>query len=350
MSADFAIAGRAIGPDQPVYVVAELSANHGQRLERARELVEAAAEAGADAVKLQTYTADTLTLDSDRPAFRIGGGTLWDGARLHDLYAAACTPWEWHRELAALAAARGMHCFSSPFDESAVRFLEAEAAPAYKIASFELVDVPLLRAVAATGKPVIASTGMATLAEIEEAVETLRGAGAGPLALLRASSAYPSAPGDIHLRTLAELARRFGCVVGLSDHTAGIAVPVAAVALGAAIVEKHLTLRRADGGPDAAFSLEPPEFKAMVEAVRAAQAALGTVRFGPTASEAASLRFRRSLYVVKDMRAGERFTAEHVRSIRPAGGLHTRHLPEVLGRRAARDLERGTPLAWDDVA
>lgn len=345
----FAIAGRAIGPEHPTYVIAELSANHHGRLEDALALVEAAADAGADAVKLQTYTADTLTLDIRRPPFVVAGGTPWDGRTLHDLYDQAHTPWSWHAPLAARAAARGLHCFSSPFDATAVDHLEAHDVPAYKIASFELVDLGLLRRVAVTGKPVILSTGMATLDEIDEAVATLRAADAGPLALLRTNSGYPATPDEMDLRAIPALAARFDVPVGLSDHTLELAVPVAAVALGARILEKHLTLDRSQGGPDAAFSLEPAELAATVHAVRTAEQALGRVRFGPTAREQRSLPFRRSLFVTRDVASGEAFDATNVRSVRPADGLHPRHLDAVYGARAARDIAAGTPLSWDLV-
>ncbi len=344
------IGGRRIGPGEPVFVVAELSANHRQDFEAAKALVDAAADAGADAVKLQTYTADTITLDCDGAPFLIGGDSPWAGRRLHELYEEASTPWAWHAPLAAHAAERGLLWFSSPFDPTAVAFLETLGTPAHKVASFELVDLPLLRCIAATHKPIIASTGMATLDEIEEAVTTLRACTDAPLALLRTNSGYPAKPEEMDLRTMVDLRERFDVVVGLSDHTLGTAVPVAAVALGAHIVEKHLTLRRADGGPDAGFSLEPEEFAEMCRSVRTAEQALGTTRYGPSKREAGNLRFRRSLFVVRDIRAGERFTAEHVRSIRPSDGLHTRHLEEVLGRCAAVDVTRGTPLAWTHVA
>lgn len=345
----FAIAERKIGPGHPAYIIAELSANHGRELANAKALVAAAADAGADAVKLQTYTPETITIDCRTERFRIGGGTPWDGRVLYDLYREAQTPWEWYPELAALATERGLHCFSSVFDDSAVDFLERSGAPAYKIAAFELVDLPLLRKVAATGKPLILSTGMADLDEIDEAVRTVRGAGTAPFALLRTNSGYPASPAEIGLPGIAELARKFEVVTGLSDHTLGIVVPVAAVALGAAIVEKHITLSRAVVGPDSSFSLEPHEFREMVAAVRIAEQALSRNEFGPTERERASRAFRRSLYVVEDMRAGETFTRRSVRSIRPAGGLHTRHLEEVLGRKAKRDVPRGTPLAWELV-
>jgi N-acetylneuraminate synthase len=342
----FAIAGRSIGPGHPVYIVAELSANHHQNLETAKALVRAAAAAGADAVKLQTYTADTITIDAHSGPFQIGEGTIWDGT-LHDLYREAHTPWAWYAELAALAAHAGLQCFSTPFDATAVEFLETQAVPAYKVASFELVDIPLLRLIAGKGKPMILSTGMATLEEIDEAVRAVRATKPVPLALLRTSSAYPAPPNEMDLRAIPYLAERFGAVGGLSDHTLGLAVPVAAVALGAHIVEKHLTLSRAERGPDSAFSLEPGEFAAMVEAVRTAEQALGAVRFGPTEHERPSLQFRRSLFAVQDIGAGEALTSDNVRSIRPSGGLHPRHLDEILGRTAVRTIARGTPITWD---
>jgi N-acetylneuraminate synthase len=345
----FAIGNRPIGPTHPVYVVAELSANHGGDLDRARMLVRAAAAARADAVKLQTYTADTITIDDRSAPFQVRSGTIWDGSVLHDLYREAHTPWEWHAELAALAQTLGMQWFSTPFDPTAVEFLETLDVPAYKIASFEIVDLPLLRAVARTGKPVILSTGMATLDEIDEAVRTVREVSPAPLALLRASSAYPAPPDDMHLRGIQALAARYGVVSGLSDHSLGIAVPVAAVALGASIIEKHLTLSREVPGPDAAFSLEPDEFAAMVEAIRVTERAIGEARFGPVGLERASLPFRRSLFVVRDVAAGELLTSENVRSIRPAGGLHTRYLGSVIGQKAARPIPRGTPLRWDAI-
>jgi len=343
------IAGRPIGAGHPCYIVAELSANHHQRFDKAVELVRAARAAGADAVKLQTYTPDTITIDCDSPHFRIGAGTLWAGKTLHALYGEAYTPWEWHRPLMELAESLGMACFSSPFDATAVDFLEALGMPAYKIASFELVDLPLIRRVARTGKPMIMSTGMASLGEIAEAVGAARAAGARELGLLACSSAYPSPPEAINLRRIPDLAARFQAVTGLSDHTLGIAVPTASVALGASVIEKHFCLSRAEPGPDSAFSLEPDEFLAMAEAVRTAEKALGGAEYGASAAEQASQVFRRSLFVVEDVKAGERFTSDSVRSIRPGSGLHTRHLDEVLGRRAARDIVRGTPLTWDLV-
>jgi N-acetylneuraminate synthase len=342
----FRIGRRQVGEGHPTFIVAELSANHGGSLERATRVVEAAAAAGADAIKLQTYTADTLTVDADNEHFRIKG-TLWDGRTLYDLYNEAHLPWEWHAPLQRTAHDLGLEFFSTPFDATAVDFLASLNVPAWKIASFELVDLPLLRKVAATGQPVIMSTGMATREEIAEGVRTLADGGGGALALLKCTSAYPARPEDMHLRTIPDMAAHFGVPVGLSDHTLGIEVPVAAVALGACIIEKHLTLSRADPGPDSAFSLEPEEFKAMVAAVRTAERAAGSVSYEGSAGETASRVFRRSLFVVQDMKAGDRFSSESVRSIRPAAGLHTRHLDEVLGRRAGRDIRKGTPLSWD---
>jgi pseudaminic acid synthase len=340
------IAGREVGKGSSTYIVAELSANHNQNFDQAVRIIRAAKEAGADAVKLQTYTADTITLRSDKDCFRIAGGTLWDGRTLHDLYQEAFTPWEWQPKLKAIAEELGLHLFSSAFDDTAVDFLEGMNVPAHKIASFELVDIGLIEKMARTGKPLIMSTGMASQDEIAEAIAAARGAGATQIALLKCTSAYPAPAEEANLRTIPELARRFECPVGLSDHTMGIAVPVAAVALGACMIEKHLCLRRSDGGPDGAFSLEPSEFKAMVEAVRTAEKALGSIQFAPGTREANSRRFRRSLFAVEDLKKGELFTRHNVRSIRPADGLHPRHLPEILGKTAARDVERGTPLSW----
>ena len=348
MDACFEIEGRKIGRGHPTYVIAEISANHNGSLADALRLIEAAAEAGVDAIKLQTYTPDTITLDCDSEYFRIKG-TLWEGKTLHRLYGEAMTPWEWHAELAAKARAVGLHWFSSPFDDTAVDFLVNLGAPAFKVASFECVDIGLLRKVAKTGKPIIVSTGMASLAEIDEAVTTLRASGARQIALLKCTSAYPAPPEEMNLRAIPHLAEAFGVIAGLSDHTLGGTVPVAAVTLGACIVEKHMTLSRATPGPDSAFSLEPHEFKEMVGAIRTAERALGTVHYGVSGREAASRVFRRSLFAVRDIAKGEPFTAENVRSIRPAHGLHTRHLPDILGRQATRDIARGTPLAWELV-
>ncbi|MEW6540709.1 MAG: pseudaminic acid synthase [Bacillota bacterium] len=346
---DMVINGRAIGPGHPVYIVAELSANHNQSFDRAVAMVQAAKEAGADAVKLQTYTPDTITINVDSSPFRHSPDSLWAGKTLYDLYAEAYTPWEWQPKLKEAAEELELGFFSTAFDPTAVDFLEAMDVPVHKIASFELVDIPLIEKMARTGKPLIISTGMASLGEIEEAVRAARGAGAAQIALLKCTSAYPAPPEQMNLRTIPHLARAFGVPAGLSDHTLGIAVPVAAVALGACIVEKHFTLSRSMPGPDSAFSLEPHEFKAMVEAIRAAQKALGEVHYGVSEREAASRVFRRSLFVVEDMKAGAVFTEENVRSIRPGHGLHPRHLQDVRGRRATRDIPAGTPLAWNMV-
>ncbi len=343
------IGRRTVGHGNPVYTIAELSANHNQDFEKAVCIIEAAKNAGADAVKLQTYTPDTITLRSNNEQFRISGGTLWDGRNLYELYGEAYTPWDWQPRLKKVANDLGLDLFSSPFDITAVDFLEEMNVPAYKLASLELVDLPLIEKMARTGKPLIMSTGMATVEEIEEAVRIARAAGATQIALLKCTSAYPAPPEEMNLRTIPELTRRFNVPVGLSDHTMGIAAPVAAVALGACIIEKHLTLSRSDPGPDSAFSLEPHEFKAMVDAVHVAEKALGEIHFGVSPKEASIIVYRRSLFVVQDMKQGEPFTTENVRSIRPGHGLHTRHLSEVLGQHAARDIDRGTPLSWDLV-
>jgi len=339
-----------IGDGSRVFVIAEISANHQQQYDQAVSIIQAAKDSGADAVKLQTYTPDTITIRSDRPEFRIGGGTLWDGRSLYELYGEAYTPWEWQPKLKKVADDLGLECFSSPFDASAVDFLETMKVPAYKVASFELVDIPLIRRIAATGKPLIISTGMATIEEIDEAVQAARQAGAQQIALLKCTSAYPASPEEMNLRTIPELAQRFEVPVGLSDHTMGTTVPVAAVALGACIIEKHITLSRATKGPDSAFSLEPHEFKAMVEAVRTTESALGTVHFGVSEHEESSRALRRSLYVVESVKKGEAFTTRNVRSIRPANGLHPRYLSDILGRVAACDIDGETPINWNLVA
>jgi N-acetylneuraminate synthase len=336
-----------IGSGQPVYIVAELSANHNCSFEQAVHLIHTAKRVGADAIKLQTYTADTLTIRSDRQCFRIGGGTLWDGRTLHDLYSEAYTPWEWQPKLKAIADEIGLDLFSSPFDPTAVDFLESMSVPAYKIASPEIIDIPLIEKIARTHKPLIISTGMATLAEIEEAVSAARKAGAQQIILLKCTSAYPAPPEEMNLRTIPAMAEKFQVAVGLSDHTLGTIVPIAAVSLGACMIEKHLTLSRSVPGPDSGFSLEPGEFADMVKGVRITEKALGTVLFGVSPREEASHIFRRSLFVVQAVRKGAEFTCDNVRSIRPAHGLHPRYLPEVLGRCAARDVEAGTPLAWE---
>lgn len=344
---------RPIGPGHPVYIIAEMSANHGQSFSRSVKMIHAMKEAGADAVKLQTYTPDTLTIKSDRPEFRVGEGTLWAGKTLYDLYDEAHTPWDWQPKLKKEASALGMDLFSSPFDPTAVDFLEAMDVPAYKIASFEIVDIPLIQKVASTGKPIIISTGMASKCEIADALEAASGC---PIALLKCTSAYPARPEEMHLRTIPAMAKELGVPVGLSDHTLGIEVPVTAVHLGACIIEKHFTLDRKDGGPDSAFSLEPHEFRAMVDAVRAAERMqtppplderiLGNVQYGPSDYERKSMQFRRSLFAVKDIARGEIFTEKNVRSIRPGQGLLPKELPRVLGKKAKGMIECGMPLRW----
>lgn len=330
---------------QKPFLIAELSGNHNGDIDRARRMIDAAKAAGADAVKLQTYTADTITMDVDRPEFRLEGG-LWAGRTLYELYQEAHTPWDWHEALFAHAAAIGIPIFSSPFDPTAIDLLESLGAPAYKIASFELIDLPLIEKAARTGKPLIMSTGMASLGEVAEAVAAARVAGNDNICLLHCVSGYPTPVEDCDLRTIPHLAQAFDVAAGLSDHTMGVAVPVAAVALGAVVIEKHFTLARADGGPDAAFSLEPAEFRAMADACAAAHAALGSISYALKPSEVGGRSFRRSLYITADVAAGEMLTGANVRSIRPGLGLPPKHLPDVLGRRAARNLARGEPLDW----
>jgi len=340
------IAGRRIGAGHPAYVIAEISANHNQDIREAKALIGIAKECGADAVKIQTYTPDTLTIDCDKEWFRIEG-TLWEGKTLYGLYGEAFTPWEWHAELFAHAAEVGITLFSSPFDESAVDFLEDLNTPAHKIASFEMVHHPLLRKIAATGKPVIMSTGMASLEEIAESVRVFKEAGGEQLAILKCTSAYPAPAEEANLARIPHMAQAFGVPVGLSDHTMGGTVPAIAVALGACVIEKHFTKTRAVDGPDSSFSMEPAEFAEMVAAVRIAEAAVGEVSYELTEKEKVSRVFRRSLFVVEDIAAGEKFTEKNVRVIRPGYGLPPSALPMVLGRAAGKDVERGTPMYWD---
>jgi N-acetylneuraminate synthase len=327
-----------------------MSGNHNGDYDRALELLRVAKAAGANAVKLQTYTPDTITLKSDDPLFRLPSGGLWGGRTLYDLYGEASMPWEWQPKLLAEARRIGITLFSAPFDDSAVDFLEDIGVPAFKVASFEIVDLPLIERVARTGKPMFISTGMATLAEIAEAVEVARGAGAREIILLKCTSAYPADPADMNIAAIPHLSAEFGLPVGLSDHTLGIAVPVAAVALGACAIEKHYTLRRADGGPDSSFSLEPEELRSMIEQVRIAERAIGTVRYGAGDAERGNVVFRRSLFVVEDVKAGEEFNERNVRSIRPGNGLPPREYRKVLGKRARQDVVRGTPMSWDLIA
>jgi N-acetylneuraminate synthase len=347
MTTHLLINNRSVGPGHPAYIVAELSANHNQSFDLAVELVRAASAAGADAVKLQTYTADTLTIQSDQEFFKIGGGTLWDGRTLYDLYQEAYTPWEWQPKLKEIANGLGMDLFSSPFDFSSIDFLEQMGVPAYKVASFELTDIPLIERIAQTGKPVIISPGMATLSEIAEAVQAASEAGASQLALLKCNSAYPAPVDEMNLRTIPHLSEAFNIPVGISDHTLGISVPISAITLGACIIEKHFTLSRAAGGPDSAFSLEPDEFRMMVDAVRVTERALGEVSYSLTKGEASSRVLRRSLFVVEDVRQGELFTEENVRSIRPGHGLSPKYIGQITGRHAVRNIRKGTPFSWD---
>ena len=343
------ISGRRIAADESPFIVAEISANHGGSIDRALELIRLAAEAGADAVKLQTYTPDTITIDFDGPGFQIEGG-LWDGRNLYDLYKEAHTPWKWHPRLFEYGRELGIIMFSSPFDETAVDFLERLGTPAYKIASFELVDIPLIEYAAKTGKPLVMSTGMAGVEEIETALNAARKSGAEEIALLHCTSGYPTPAKDSNIKTLVDIGTRFGVVSGLSDHTMGISVPVAASALGAAIIEKHFTLRRADGGPDAAFSLEPQEFAEMVTACRTAARALGCVTYERQTSEMENAKLRRSLYAVADIAAGETFTKENIRAIRPGYGLPPKELKNVLGRISTQEIKRGSPIRHQLVA
>jgi pseudaminic acid synthase len=344
----FKIGDRDVGGDAPVFIVAELSANHGHRKDIALRTIDAAAECGVDAIKLQTYTPETITLASNAPPFVVKSKNEWAGRTLHDLYAEAMTPWEWHAELIAHANARGLACFSTPFDPTAVAFLETLGVPCHKVASFELNDLPLVEMIARTGKPMILSTGMATFDDIRAALATCREAGNDQLAILRCVSSYPARPETMDLASYAAL-RELDVVLGLSDHTRDNTVAIAAVALGAKLIEKHFILDRSVGGPDAFFSLEPSELTALVRAVRSASAAMGRPRFGPGEDELANTAFRRSLFVTAPIKQGETLTAANVRSVRPANGLHPRHLFEVLGKVATRDLDAATPLAWDMV-
>jgi pseudaminic acid synthase len=347
MRLNIQIGEKGIGACSPVYIIAELSANHNQNFNEAVKLINTAKKAGADAIKLQTYTPDTLTINCDNKYFQIGKGTLWEGKNLFSLYKEAYTPWEWQPKLKKIANDLGMDLFSTPFDFSSVDLLESMEVPAYKVASFEIVDIPLIQKIARTGKPIILSTGMASLAEIEEAVHAIRNEGNDQIALLKCTSAYPALPEEMNLRTIPHLSQMFDLPVGISDHTLGISVPVAAVALGACIVEKHFTLSRQIPGPDSTFSLEPQEFKTMVEAIRETEKALGRVCYEVSEHENASRVFRRSLFVVKDVKKEELFTEENVRSIRPGYGLAPKYLSEIIGKRARQDLKKGTPMSWN---
>ena len=349
MDREIRIGSKIISQDSPTFIVAEMSGNHNMDFDRAVEILKAAREAGADAVKIQTYTADTITLDCDDPCFQITQGTLWDGLTLHKLYQTAYTPWEWQPRLKKMAEEMGLLLFSSPFDFSSVDFLEEMDVPAYKIASFEITDIPLIRKVARLGKPVILATGIARLADIELAVQTCREEGNEQVILLKCCSAYPTPYEDVNLRAIPNLAETFQCLAGLSDHTMGTAVATGAVALGAKMVEKHMTLCRSDGGPDAAFSMEPQEFKEMVDNIRILEKALGKVTYDLSDKQAREREHSRSLFVAQDMKAGDVFTPENLRSVRPADGLHTKYYEQLLGRRITRDAKKGTPMAWSLV-
>ncbi|MHA1934355.1 MAG: pseudaminic acid synthase [Candidatus Thorarchaeota archaeon] len=336
-----------IGDDNPVFIVAEISANHLQKYDLALKTIESARNAGADAVKLQTYTPDTITLDCDNEFFQIKQGTIWDGVTLHQLYQEAHTPWDWQPKLKKYAEDLGLICFSSPFDKSAVDFLETMDVPAYKVASFEITDIPLIEYMASKMKPMIISTGIAELSDIEEAIAACRNVGNDNIVLLKCTSAYPTPLSDVNLRIISDIPSRFNTLVGLSDHTTGISVSVAAVALGACMVEKHITTSRELGGPDAAFSLEPEEFKEMVTTIREVEQALGKIDYTLTEKMKSSREFSRSLFVTRDVQEGEILTAENVRSIRPGYGLPPKYEKQVLGKRAKKAIKKGTPLDWD---
>jgi N-acetylneuraminate synthase len=344
------IAGRKVDDEHPPFIVAEMSGNHNQSLDRAMQIVDAAAKAGAQAIKLQTYTADTMTLDLDSDDFFIGESTsLWQGTSLYKLYNQAYTPWEWHKSIFDRCRELGLIAFSTPFDDTAVDFLESLDVPCYKIASFEVTDLPLIEKVAATGKPMIISTGMATLAELDETVRTARGAGCKDIVLLKCTSTYPATPEDSNLLTIPSMRDLFNCQVGLSDHTLGIGVALAAVALGATVIEKHFTTCRSDGGVDAAFSMEPLEMEALVTESQRAWQSLGRIQYGPSGQEKDSLKYRRSLYIAQDMKQGDTFTSDNLRIIRPGFGLEPKYYKTLLGKSIKRDGAKGTPVSWDLV-
>ena len=347
MNHSFKIGNRLVGDNAPTFIVAELSGNHNQDYNRALELVHAAKEAGADAIKLQTYTADTITIDCDSPIFQINEGTIWDGRTLYDLYQEAYTPWDWQPRIMEEANKLGMECFSSPFDFTSVDFLEEMNVPAYKIASYEINDIPLIRKVARLHKPVIFATGIAYPEDIRLALDVCKEEGNEDIFLLKCVSSYPTPYEEVHLNIIPTLAKTYGCLTGLSDHTMGTAVAVGSIALGAKMVEKHLTLRRSDGGPDSAFSMEPEEFAQMVKDIRIVEKALGSSEYKLTPTQELEHGGSRSLFVVKDIAAGEILTPDNIRSIRPGDGLHTKHYEEILGRQAAFDLKKGTPLTWE---
>lgn len=349
MNREIKLGRHIISADSPAYVIAEMSGNHNMDFNRAVKIIEAAKEAGADAIKIQTYTADTITLNCDNPYFQITQGTLWDGRTLHKLYEEAYTPWEWQPELKKIADELELDFFSSPFDPTSVDFLEKMDVPAYKIASFEITDIPLIRKVALLGKPVIISTGIAKLADIELAMETCRKAGNENVILLKCCSAYPTPYEDINLKTMVSMSETFDCITGLSDHTMGSTVAGASVALGGKVVEKHMTLARADGGVDSAFSMEPAEFKKMVDDIRIIEKAIGRVTYDLSDKQAREREHSRSLFISADMKAGDIFTPENVRSVRPGFGLHTQYYDEILGKKITRDAQLGTPLSWNMI-
>lgn len=349
MKKEIVIGKHIISEDSPTFIIAEMSANHLMDFDRAVAIMQAAKDAGADAIKLQTYTPDTITLNCDAPCFQITQGTIWDGTTFYKLYQTAYTPWEWQPKLKKIAEEMGLELFSSPFDFSSVDFLEKMDVPAYKVASFEINDIPLIKKIAGTGKPVIISTGIAHLADIELALKTCREAGNENVILLKCTSAYPAPYEDINLKTIPSMKEVFDCLAGLSDHTMGSAVAVAGVAVGVKVLEKHLTLHRADGGPDAAFSMEPEEFKEMVENIRMVEKALGKVTYDLTNKQQSSRAFSRSLFVAEDMKAGDVFTPENLRSVRPSFGLHTQYYEELLGKQIAKDAKAGTPMSWELV-
>lgn len=349
MSKRIRIGNHFVGEGERTYIVAEVSANHLQDYDRAEAIIKAAKEAGADAVKLQTYTPDTITLDCDNDYFQITQGTIWDGTTLHKLYETAYTPWEWQPRLMQYANSLGLDCFSSPFDETAVDFMQEMDMPAYKVASFEINDIPLIRKIARIGKPVIFATGIAYLEDIERALRVCREEGNEQIVLLKCTSAYPSPYEDMNLKVIPNMAEVFDCITGLSDHSMGTAAAVASVALGGRMIEKHLTLSREDGGPDGVFSMEPAEFRKMTEDVRIVEKALGRVTYELTQKQKSSREDSRSLFVVKDIKAGEAFTKDNVRSIRPAFGMHTMHYEEILGKKAGKDITKGTPLSWEHI-
>lgn len=347
MNKEILIGSRRIADDEPTFIVAEMSANHLMDFDRAVAIMRAAKDAGADAIKIQTYTPDTITLDCDDDCFQVTQGTIWDGTTLHKLYESAYTPWEWQPKLQEIAKELGLIFFSSPFDLTSVDFLEKMGVPVYKVASFEINDIPLIRKIAKTGKPIIMATGVAYMSDIELALKTCREEGNDNVILLKCTSAYPAPYEDINLKTIPSLAETFDCISGLSDHTMGSAVAGAAVALGAKMVEKHLTLKRSDGGADAAFSMEPHEFKEMVDNIRKIEKALGKVTYDLTEKQKKSREHSRSLFVAKDMKAGEVFTPENLRSVRPSCGLHTMYYEEVLGKCVNKDVKLGTPMSWE---